>query len=353
MKLIARGRRVFGGDGIYARVLLIWYMRSNRAGSNCDTGRQETSTEGTRLMKLHHLRNVVAIVERGSLRAAAKHLGLAQPAMSRSIKELELELGVILFQRHKFGMTLTPLGAIFVRRAKGMLVEFQRTLDEIEQIKGTDFGIITVAFSAVGHLALLPKMLGPFRRRFPNMRMKVVEGTFPVLETDIRDGIIDLYYGAVSKGVADPALVVDPLFENERIVVARHGHPLSQATTLQELVGASWVAAPVAIDNDSEVNSLFEGSGLPAPHIAMQASTSLSMLSIIMASDLLAPLPQQWVDFIGSTHLIERIPLKEVLAAPRICGVRRANIPLTPAAEYLNDLALRAAAVHLRERRPL
>ena len=40
-------------------------------------------------MKLHHLRNVVAIVERGSLRAAAKHLGLAQPAMSRSIKELE------------------------------------------------------------------------------------------------------------------------------------------------------------------------------------------------------------------------------------------------------------------------
>ena len=162
-------------------------------------------------------------------------------------------------------MTLTPVGEILVRRAKGMLVEFQRTLDEIEHIKGTDFGIITVAFSAAGHLALLPKMIGPFQRRFPNMRLKVVEGTFPVLETDIRDGIIDLYYGAVSKGANDPALVVDTLFENNRIIVARPGHPLGQATTLRELVGASWVAAPVAIDSDSEVNSLFEGRGFRRP----------------------------------------------------------------------------------------
>jgi DNA-binding transcriptional LysR family regulator len=220
-------------------------------------------------------------------------------------------------------------------------------------VKGKDFGVITVAFSAAGHLALLPKMINPFRRRFPNMRLKVVEGTFPVLETDIRDGIIDLYYGAVSRGASDPALVVDTLFENKRIIVARPGHPLGKATTLAALAGASWVAAPVAIDSDSEVNSLFEGEGLPAPHIAMQAATCMSLLSIIAASDLLAPLPQQWIDFIDSTHLVERIPIQKVQTAPRICAVRRANIPLTPAAAYLNDLALRAATVHLRERRPI
>lgn len=67
-------------------------------------------------MKLHHLRNVVAVVERGSLRAGARHLGLAQPAVSRSIKELEQELGLVLFERNKFGMTLTRAGEVFVRR---------------------------------------------------------------------------------------------------------------------------------------------------------------------------------------------------------------------------------------------
>ena len=304
-------------------------------------------------MKLHHLRNVVAIVERGSLRAASKHLGLAQPAMSRSIKELEQELGVVLFQRNKYGMTLTTVGEIFVRRAKGMLMEFQRTLDEIEQVKGMDLGAITVAFSAAGHLALLPKMIAPFRQRFPNMRVKVVEGTFPMLETDIRDGLIDLYYGPVSKGFVDPALVVDHLFDNARIIAGRAGHPLLHATSLEELVGASWVTTPVAIDNDSEVNSVFQAAGLPAPHIAMQAASSMSLLTIITSSDLLAPLPQQWAELVNATPLIERIRIRDVPNAPRICAVRRANYPLTPAAEYLNDLALRAAAIHVRDRLPL
>ena len=304
-------------------------------------------------MKLHHLRNVVAIVDRGSLRAAAKSLGLAQPAMSRSIKELEVELGVTLFQRNKFGMTLTPIGEVFVRRARGMMVEFQRTLDEVEQAKGKDFGVMTVAFSAAGHLALLPSMIAPFRRRFPNMRVNVVEGTFPMLETDIRDGLIDLYYGPVSKGFSDPALVVDLLFENGRIIVARPDHPLRNATMLKDLVGASWLTTPVAVDNDSEVNSVFEAAGLPAPHIAMQAASSMSLVSLVRASDLLAPLPQQWVEFIDQTHLIERIKIRDVPNAPRICAVRRANFPLTQGAEYFNDLAVRAAAVHVRKRASL
>lgn len=301
-------------------------------------------------MKLHHLRNVVAIVERGSLRAAAKHLGLAQPAMSRSIKELEQELGVILFERGKFGMMLTSVGEIFVRRAKGMQVEFQRTLDEIEQFKGKDLGVITVAFSAAGHIALLPAIIGPFRRRFPNIRIKVVEGTFPMLETDIRDGIIDLYYGPVAKDFVDPALYVQLLFENGRIIVARRDHPLRHATTLEELVGASWVTTPVAIDSDGEVNSVFQAAGLPVPHIAMLASSSMSLITIISSSDLLAPLPQQWLEFIEATHFIEHLNIREVPNAPRICAVRRANMPLTPAAEFLNDLALRAAAIHAQRR---
>ncbi len=304
-------------------------------------------------MKLHHLRNVVAIVDRGSLRAAAKHLGLAQPAMSRSIKELEVELGVTLFQRNKFGMTLTPIGEVFVRRARGMLVEFQRTLDEVEQAKGKDFGVMTVAFSAAGHLALLPSMIAPFRRRFPNMRLNVVEGTFPMLETDIRDGLIDLYYGPVSKGFSDPALVVDLLFENARIIVARPDHPLRDATMLKDLVGASWLTTPVAVDNDSEVNSVFEAAGLPAPHIAMQAASSMSLVSLVRSSDLLAPLPQQWVEFIDRTHLIERIKIRDVPNAPSICAVRRANFPLTQGAEYFNDMAVRAAAIHVRKRASL
>ena len=68
-------------------------------------------------MKLTHLRDVVAVAERGSLRAAARHLGIAQPAITRSIREIERELGVVLFERRARGVVLTPMGEVFMRRA--------------------------------------------------------------------------------------------------------------------------------------------------------------------------------------------------------------------------------------------
>lgn len=299
-------------------------------------------------MKLHHLRNVVAVVERGSLRAGAKHLGLAQPAVSRSIKELERELGLTLFERNKFGMTLTPAGEVFVRRAKVIQAEFARTLEEMEHLKGEDRGIITIGCSSATLIAMVPTIVNRFHIKYPNIRIKLIEGSLPMLEGQIRDGLVDLYYGPVADGFVDPALVIELLFENERMIIGRKDHPLKHATSLEELVGATWVTTPMAIDSDNEVNSVFTAAGLPAPRIAMQASSAMNLAVIVATSDLLAPVPQQWMELIRTTGLMEQIPVREVSKAPRICAVRRGNVPLTPAAEHLNDLAMRAAGIYIQ-----
>lgn len=65
-------------------------------------------------MKLHHFREVVAIAERGSIRAAARHLAMAQPALTRSLAELERELGAPLFERRARGVVATALGQAFI-----------------------------------------------------------------------------------------------------------------------------------------------------------------------------------------------------------------------------------------------
>ena len=294
-------------------------------------------------MNLLHIRNIIAIVERGSLRSASRQLGIAQPALTRSIRDLEHELGAALFERARAGMTVTPIGELFYRRAKGIDAEIQRTLDEIEQVKGRDLGSITVGLSSAAHIELLPRILRPFTKRFPAVRLKIVESLFPFLEADIRDGHVDLYYGPVRKDFSDPALVVEVLFDNPRIIVARQGHPLAKATSIVELAGASWVTTPVMIDSSFEVHAMFTDAGLPPPHIAMEATSALSIISVVLATDLLAPLPQQWERVIGATGFIERIPIQERTYAPRICAVRSARMPMTPAAEYLHDLVLRAA----------
>src|SRR4051812_45815245 len=113
-------------------------------------------------MKLHHLRDLLAVADRGSLRAAARELGIAQPAITRSIQELERDLGVALFERKARGVTPTASGEALIRRARSVSNELLRARDEIEQLRGSTHGNVRVALSMVGHMALLPYVLRPF-----------------------------------------------------------------------------------------------------------------------------------------------------------------------------------------------
>lgn len=114
-------------------------------------------------MKLHHLRDFLAIVEKESISAAAKYLGIAQPSLSRSIRELEKELGVALFERHARGAALTPMGAVFAKRARMAVRELEKGREEISQ--GQVHGDVTVCISGVSHLTLLGAALRPFQDR--------------------------------------------------------------------------------------------------------------------------------------------------------------------------------------------
>src|ERR1700727_852324 len=120
-------------------------------------------------MKLHHLRDLLAVVEKGSIRAAAKHLGLGQPALSRSIRDLERELGVPLLERHARGTVMTAMGEHFSHRAGAAYQELRRALDEIQQMQGGVHGTVVACLSSLSHIALLPPALAAFRRRYPGV----------------------------------------------------------------------------------------------------------------------------------------------------------------------------------------
>ena len=303
-------------------------------------------------MKLNHLRILVAAVERGSMRSASRQLNIPQPVISRSIQQLESELGVKLFERMPSGLVVTRVGEMVIRRARIIQSELQRTLEEVEQFKGIEVGTISLGLSTAAHFAILPKIFKPFHRRFPKVRLNVTEGLFPILEPDIRDGLVDIYVGPVAKTPQSGDLLIEPLFANERIIIGRHDHPLGAATSVSELGDAEWVTTPVAPDAEDEVNAIFESVGMAPPIIAAQAKSWLSILSIVAASDLLAPMPQQWQEFITATNFVIRIPIRETTYAPPICLVRQARLPLTPAAQYLSDLIHRAAANHARTMAP-
>jgi DNA-binding transcriptional LysR family regulator len=301
-------------------------------------------------MKLTHLRDITAVAERGSLRAAARQLGVAQPAITRSIREIEHELGVALFERRPKGMVLTPMGELFVRRAITVLGEIQRAREEIDQTRGMTSGHVSIALSSAAQISLFPHTLEPFRKRYPNVSLNIRDGLFPTIENVLKDGEIDFYVGPLPEHVVAKEFIVEKLFDNTRVILGRHGHPLSKARSLSDLVDARWIGTSVTVDRAAELGPLFERYGLSKPAVDVIASGN-SVTLAAASSDLLIMVPEQWLDFFGATGHLTLIQVKEPLPAPPICIVTRARLPLTPAAEFFADLFRRAALYYLRARR--
>ena len=295
-------------------------------------------------MKLNALRDFLAVAERGSLRAAARLTDGSQPAISRSIQELEKELGVVLFERSSTGVKLTPMGQVFLRRASSVRNELRMAQEELDQLRGETHGRLTVAMSSVSHIALLPNALRSFRARYPNVVMDILEAVYPTVEVDLRESRVDLYVGP-TPGDVGPELLSETLFENTRQIVGRKGHPLAQARSLRDLVDAEWITTSITHAAQEELEPLFLQNGLPSPRLVMRARSTLTFLVALAYSDLLMMLPIQWTQSPLLRDVVAPLRVSELLPAPAIRLVRRAGLPLTPAADYFCDM-MRRAVLH-------
>jgi LysR family transcriptional regulator, regulator of abg operon len=307
-------------------------------------------------MKLTHIRDVLAVAEFGSLRAAGRHLGVAQPAVTRSIHEIERELGVSLFERHARGVRLTAMGQAFVRRAETVQCELRRASEEIEQLKGRSTGQVAVALSSASAIALMPSAIAAFRKRYPDALLKVSEGLFQAVEGEIMEGRLDFYVGPFDPAISPTQLSVEKLFDNQRMVVARKGDPLAGARSLRDLADAEWAhvtlspRASEAARSEADFDEMFEKLGLPKPRIVMHARSALVTMMAVATSDLLAILPQQWLESPATGDSLVALNVAEFMPAAPICMVRRHDMPLTPMAEYLCDM-MRRSAGHYQHRR--
>jgi LysR family transcriptional regulator of abg operon len=211
-------------------------------------------------MKLSNIRDILAVAEAGSLRGASRQLGITQPSMTRSIRDTENELGVSLFTRHGHGATLTHMGQLFVQRASAIQSELRRIFEEIEQAKGGTSGQVSVAMSTAANIALMPTMLKTFQAEYPKVLLKFTESLlFQPIESQILSGEIDFFVGPVHDTPIKTPLVVEKLFDNQFIVIARKGHPLAHAKTLPDLQGARWIRPLFANPrNKPEFEAMFQ-----------------------------------------------------------------------------------------------
>ncbi|QRX81739.1 LysR family transcriptional regulator [Glaciimonas sp. PAMC28666] len=300
-------------------------------------------------MKLSQFRNFLAIADKGSVRSGARFLGLTQPALTRSMQELEHELNVSLFVRGTRGVALTEMGQRFEVRARTVQNEVRRAEEEMAQLQGNNEGNLHVCLSTVAHISLFPYALKEFRARYPNVVMDVLDGVYPSIEGFLKSGALDCYVGP-APSQPGPEMIVEKLFDNTRVILCRRGHPLLKARSLQELADAEWATTSITFRAEEELGPLFAQYGLPTPRLVLRAYSALTYISAISSSDLLTMLPVQWAHFEATRNVLDIINVVEPLPAPPICIVRRADLPLTPAAQYFCDM-IRRASSHLEQAR--
>jgi LysR family transcriptional regulator of abg operon len=294
-------------------------------------------------LRLNQIRDVLAVAELGSLRAAGRHLGVAQPAITRSIRDIEQELGAALFERHSRGVRLTAIGETFVRRARTVNTELRRAREEIDQIKGHSTGEVSVALSIASSIAVMPKAVQAFHRRYPDAVVKISETLFHAIEQEVADGRVDFYIGALDPAARLSKLTVEKLFDNQRFVVARSGHPLLKATSLEALAKARWVRPTLSgRRTEADFEDLFKQVGLPDPKIVIHTRSALLTVLTVTTSDLLTIVPRQWLETPILAPWLEPVRLIGPIEAAPVCIVRQSDTPMTPMAEHLCNLFRRA-----------
>ena len=298
-------------------------------------------------MRLTQIRDFLAVVDAGSIRAAARGLNLSQPALTKSIRQLEQELGAMLVTRSVRGAVPTEHGRAFLARARAVSADLRRAREEIAQLNGAREGSLAIGSAPGPALGLLPDTLIQLRKRWPRASIRVADISPPEVLPALRDGSLDLALSVRMGSLAELPndCRAEPLYLNEAVIVARRGHRLAGARRLAALAEAEWIRTG-SPGNTSSLPDVFSAAGLPPPRYRVDCASFLAVPELVGRSELLAVVPWQIAAREERAGSIRRVPVREALPAREISLFRRADVPPTPiareCAEILRALAKRA-----------
>jgi DNA-binding transcriptional LysR family regulator len=291
-------------------------------------------------MEIKQLKRFLAVVEHGSLAAAAPGLGLTQQALGASIAGLERELGVVVLDRRAGGQTaITEYGKMLVRHARAIIASEQRAVDDIEGFRSARGGEVTIGIGETFAPEAIAEAVRHFHERRPNVRISLFEDYSEALLERLIDGKLDIIAGS-DVASADQGVIRFPLYATRDIVIARAEHPLAGRAklTLADLQPYTWMA-PYSRPADAEVvRNAFLSAGLEAPSrfIWTDARTVGSHL-LLLDDYLFMTSPTMTTGLLTGPRAMVRLNISEPSVERRAGLLYTALTHLNPAAMQLMD----------------
>jgi LysR family transcriptional regulator, hca operon transcriptional activator len=235
-------------------------------------------------MELRHLRYFVAIAEEGSLTLAAeRRLHIAQPSLSRQMRDLELELGVTLMARGARGIELTAAGRVFLDHARVALLQVEAAGEAARRAAKPAKASFALGFLTGYEMDWLPAVMEILRDALPTTEIVIHSQSSPDLAAALLRGKVDLAFLRPEK--AAPGLVFRPLRKEPLVVVLPSDHPLAVQDAIhprdilgETLIGVPPTSAPTLRDlTDRYAAEL--GVDLTPHHEAENLSMAISLVA--------------------------------------------------------------------------
>lgn len=249
-------------------------------------------------LKLRHLQLLAALHEAGQLGLAAENLGMAQPAASRLLAEIEAIVGHAVHERIGRGLALTEVGASLARRAARVLIELDDAEREISGIAAGARGHLRIGSVTGPAMDRVLPALRHARLALPDVTAEVYVAPSDLLCEQLLAGRLDFVIGRLPEGQS-PDLFDIRLFETEPVVLlVRRGHHLAglAAVTPQDLLQFDWVMPGQDAILGRTVRARLAALGLPLPPQRLSTSSFLLTLAMMQQSNAIAPIARAVAD---------------------------------------------------------
>lgn len=242
-----------------------------------------------RLLISRHLENFLALYDARNMHAAAETKGISQPALTKSLRLLEDDLGAELFVRTHKGIEPTEAGKVLYRHARAIDQEARFASMDIQDIHQNLGGRIRIGVGPILTLSIFPAALVDFHRQFPFLEVTVETGVSSQLVDSLTRGNLDLVVTALPEQPLPEGYASLPLIKSDMIAVSRRTHPLQSRgeAGLEELSDFSLVAFIDDREFEKNARRVF-GAGAEKLRPVLQTTSLSVMFGILTATDYFA-----------------------------------------------------------------
>lgn len=241
-------------------------------------------------METQHIRFVRTVAKLKNISAAARDLGMTQPALTKIVSRVEDQVGAKLFERGARGVSLTPIGELFLKRMERVEREMTALVGEVRARNHGVSGTVSLAVGQFWLGRILPGVIANLNRSAPGIQVRIKTGSREELVQSLKDGESDFMLGRITRDMP-PGILCEKLANVRMFLIAGEHHPLAgldRSVEPEELARFGWVLPP---RSDPTIRYAFTEFGIEPPVATVEAVSRQFIDSILPESDFLTVVP--------------------------------------------------------------